>query len=195
MALFATVISTLIIPMPMSHVEPRYHSDRCPRSFTLSYGRQVARRVFRGDHELPQVVYPRVRHLEICQQSEPHQKKLTRFVGKEYWHHKKRVLSHISKPKVVRVVTPVVPTSSGLASYYDLTGDGSCGAPAQDGYQFASLFLACGTQVEMCAERCVVATMNDHGPYVSGRLFDLNVNLRDALGCSDLCEVRYKVLT
>lgn len=179
-------------------VMPRYHADRCPKSFTLSYGRRIARGIFRGHSELSQRVYPRVRHLEICQQSRTHQRKLRRFVGWEYWHHKKRVLAHIQKASPVEVSAPSEPvttTSSGIASYYDLTGTTSCGQPdAQVGYSFASLFLPCGTQVEMCAERCVTATMDDHGPYVAGRIFDLNVALKDALGCPDLCDVRYKVL-
>jgi len=84
------------------------------------------------------------------------------------------------------------PMSSAVASYYDLGGSGSCGVEAQAGLRFASLFLPCGAQVRMCHVGCVVATMADHGPYVVGRLFDLNVNLRDAIGCSDLCDVRWR---
>jgi rare lipoprotein A (peptidoglycan hydrolase) len=34
--------------------------------------------------------------------------------------------------------------------------------------------------------------MDDRGPYVSGRTFDLNVNLRDAIGCPDLCDVTWQ---
>ena len=37
----------------------------------------------------------------------------------------------------------------------------------------------------------VTATMSDHGPYVAGRTFDLNAALKAALGCSDLCVVRW----
>lgn len=84
------------------------------------------------------------------------------------------------------------PMSYATASYYDLGGTGSCGVEAQAGLRFASLFLPCGAQVEMCHASCAVATMADHGPYVAGRLFDLNVNLRDAIGCSDLCTVRWR---
>lgn len=81
-----------------------------------------------------------------------------------------------------------------IASYYDLGGIGSCGVEAQAGLRFASLFLPCGTRVEMCHHGCVVATMADHGPYVAGRAFDLNVNLKGAIGCPDLCSVTWRRL-
>ena len=83
-----------------------------------------------------------------------------------------------------------------LASYYNLHGGGACGVgDVQSGYRFASLFLACGTMVRMChGVTCVNAQMSDHGPYVSGRAFDLNVNLRAALGCGPLCDVMWRVL-
>ena len=85
------------------------------------------------------------------------------------------------------------PTQTALASWYDQGGVGACGMDAQAGLGFASLFLACRTRVEFCYRGCVVATMDDHGPYVSGRAFDLNANLRAAIGCPDLCTVRWRL--
>lgn len=88
-----------------------------------------------------------------------------------------------------------VPAMHGpvIASYYNLSGIGSCGVPAQSGYAFASLFLPCGARVLMChGTTCVTATMDDHGPYVAGRTFDLNVALKDTLGCPDLCNVTWR---
>jgi hypothetical protein len=87
------------------------------------------------------------------------------------------------------------PMSSALASYYALHGGGACGVgDVQSGYRFASLIYGCGTRVQMCRSSCVTATMSDRGPYVGGRTFDLNVNLKNALGCPDLCVVRYRVV-
>ena len=86
------------------------------------------------------------------------------------------------------------PMQRALASYYDLGGTTACGTSAQSGLAFASLFLPCATRVRMCAARCATAVMDDRGPYVSGRLFDLNVSLRNTLGCGDLCEVRWRRL-
>jgi hypothetical protein len=83
---------------------------------------------------------------------------------------------------------------SALASWYALHGGGACGVDdVQSGYRFASLILACGQRIRICHRGCVTATMADHGPYVSSRTFDLNVNLRDALACSDLCSVRWRL--
>ena len=72
-------------------------------------------------------------------------------------------------------------------------GTGACGVgDVQSGYRFASLFLSCGTRILFRHGRnTVTATMSDHGPYVSGRTFDLNGNLKAAIGCSDLCTVRW----
>jgi hypothetical protein len=86
------------------------------------------------------------------------------------------------------------PMASAVASWYDEDGPGACGYGAQEGLRFASLILACGTRVLMCHTGCATATMADHGPYVTGRTFDLNANLRAAIGCPDLCTVRWRVL-
>jgi hypothetical protein len=88
------------------------------------------------------------------------------------------------------------PMQSAIASWYDQQGVGACNLPggAQAGMRFASLILRCGTRVRFCyRHRCVTATMADHGPYVPGRTFDLNVNLRGALGCSGICPVRWRL--
>jgi hypothetical protein len=83
-----------------------------------------------------------------------------------------------------------------LASYYSDGGGGACGmGDVQSGYRFASLFLGCGQMIRMChGSSCVDAMMSDHGPYVGGRSFDLNVNLRAALGCGGLCYVTWRPL-
>jgi hypothetical protein len=85
------------------------------------------------------------------------------------------------------------PMSTAVASWYDQSGIGACGTDAQTGLRFASLILACGQRIRICHAGCVTATMADHGPYVAGRTFDLNVNLRNAIGCGDLCTVRWRL--
>jgi hypothetical protein len=85
------------------------------------------------------------------------------------------------------------PMASAIASWYDEDGPGACGYGAQEGLRFASLILTCGTKVWICHSGCVTATMADHGPYVTGRTFDLNANLRAAIGCPDLCTVRWRL--
>lgn len=89
---------------------------------------------------------------------------------------------------------PAPPMQTALASYYTDHGTGACGVgDVQSGYRFASLFLRCGTQVVFCYRQCVTAIMSDHGPYVAGRTFDLNSNLKYALSCGDLCSVRWRI--
>lgn len=86
------------------------------------------------------------------------------------------------------------PMRTAVASWYGESGGGACGVDSvQSGYRFASLILACGQRIRICHAGCVTATMADHGPYVAGRTFDLNVNLRNAIGCSDLCTVQWRL--
>lgn len=48
---------------------------------------------------------------------------------------------------------------------------------------FASLIVPCGARVRFCVRgRCVTAVRRDSGPYVAGRLFDLNLGVVRALG-------------
>jgi hypothetical protein len=78
------------------------------------------------------------------------------------------------------------PMSTATASYYTEHGTGACGLgpDVQAGYRFASLILAV---------RHPHAEMADRGPFISGRTFDLNVNLRRAISCGDLCLVRWRL--
>jgi rare lipoprotein A (peptidoglycan hydrolase) len=36
--------------------------------------------------------------------------------------------------------------------------------------------------------------VQDRGPYIYGRLFDLNPTTRAALGCPGLCDVRWSIV-
>jgi len=75
--------------------------------------------------------------------------------------------------------------SSAVASWYDDTGGTACGTHYLRG--LASRSLACGTAVHLCFHGCEVAYVQDRGPFVEGRLFDLNPGARDAIACTDLC--------
>lgn len=85
------------------------------------------------------------------------------------------------------------PMTAALASWYDDSGTTASGVHYT--YGFASLIFgsAWGRRVRFChAGRCVVGRLDDHGPYVSGRTFDLNASLKAALACSDLCWLRWR---
>jgi hypothetical protein len=75
-------------------------------------------------------------------------------------------------------VTVFEPT---LASWYNDAGSTACGFHAR--YGVANRTLPCGTQVTFLnGGRVVTATVDDRGPFVGGRDWDLNQNTAAALG-------------
>jgi rare lipoprotein A (peptidoglycan hydrolase) len=81
---------------------------------------------------------------------------------------------------------PPVQMAEGVASWYDDSEPVACTRP-EDGYGVASLQVPCGTRVRVCSSGCVTATVDDHGPYVTGRIFDLGPKVKAAIRCPDLC--------
>jgi hypothetical protein len=80
-----------------------------------------------------------------------------------------------------------------IASWYDDSGGTGCGFHAA--YGIATLVAPCGSRFQICrGSTCIVATRDDSGPYVGGRTFDLDPALRDALRCSGLCTVSWRLL-
>ena len=70
-----------------------------------------------------------------------------------------------------------------VASWYDDSGATACGFHAQ--YGVANRTLPCGTHVTFTVGgRSVRATVDDRGPFVGGRNWDLNQNTAAALGFS-----------
>jgi hypothetical protein len=68
-----------------------------------------------------------------------------------------------------------------MASWYDDGGTTGCGFHA--GYGVANRTLPCGTKVSfLYGGRRVTATVDDRGPYVGGRDWDLNQNTAAAIG-------------
>ncbi|HWD65450.1 MAG TPA: septal ring lytic transglycosylase RlpA family protein [Solirubrobacteraceae bacterium] len=75
-------------------------------------------------------------------------------------------------------VTGLVPR---VASWYNDGGNTACGFHARFGV--ANRTLPCGTKVTVAYHgRSVLATVDDRGPYVGGRDYDLNQNTAGALG-------------
>jgi hypothetical protein len=67
------------------------------------------------------------------------------------------------------------------ASWYNDGGSTACGFHAY--YGVANVSLPCGTKVSfMYGGRTVTAVVDDRGPYVGGRVWDLNQNTAAALG-------------
>jgi hypothetical protein len=75
----------------------------------------------------------------------------------------------------------VVSLHPALASWYYDAGNTACGFHAGNGV--ASPYLPCGTKVTFAYHgRAVTAVVDDRGPFVPGRTFDLNQNTAAALG-------------
>jgi rare lipoprotein A len=71
--------------------------------------------------------------------------------------------------------------TASVASWYDDGGNTACGFHA--GLGVANVSLPCGTKVRLrYGGRTVTATVDDRGPYVGGRTWDLNQGTAAALG-------------
>ncbi len=82
----------------------------------------------------------------------------------------------------------VVGLDPTIASWYYDEGNTACGFHAT--YGVANKTLPCGTRVTLSyGGRTVVATVDDRGPYVYGRSFDLNQNTARYLGMSGVAQV------
>lgn len=88
------------------------------------------------------------------------------------------------------------------ASHYG-AGDGyfgkrtACGNIHRPGNTVAHQSLPCGTKVKLTNKangRSGVATVSDRGPFVRGRVWDLNSSLARSLGCNGVCNVSAQVL-
>lgn len=85
--------------------------------------------------------------------------------------------------------------SVATASWYFDAGQTASGRHYR--YGFASLRYGSdwGKRVRFCYRmRCRVGRLDDHGPYIAGRSFDLNPALKQAIGCPDLCAVHFRAL-
>ena len=82
----------------------------------------------------------------------------------------------------------IVALAPTVASWYDDGGNTACGFHAT--YGVANRTLPCGTKVTLSyGDRTVVATVDDRGPYVYGRSFDLNQNTARYLGMWGVAQV------
>jgi len=93
---------------------------------------------------------------------------------------------HLKRPEPPPVLT-------AEASWYWDRGQTACGFHAV--YGVANRYLACGTRVLFRYRgRQVTATVQDRGPFVYSRLFDLNQNVAGALRFSGVDTIAYRVI-
>jgi hypothetical protein len=140
-------------------------------------GKAHGRTIPTGRHH----VRHRVRHTRGCR-SLP----CDRRVGRSWW------IRHHPRPAAPQGAV-------ALASWFNDAGGTACETHAT--YGFADRTLPCGTQVTFQAVDdaghaigpVVTGEVEDRGPFIAGREFDLNPTLKSALACSDLCKVRYRI--
>ncbi len=95
-------------------------------------------------------------------------------------------LAHIAR--VAASAPRVTVFRESVASWYDDGGSTACGFHATMGV--ANKTLPCGTKVRFrLGRRSVTATVDDRGPFVAGRDWDLNQNAAAALGVSGVAGV------
>lgn len=83
--------------------------------------------------------------------------------------------------RVKREALKVVQMTAAVASWYYDEGDTACGFHAE--YGVANKTLPCGTRVMLhYGGRSVIATVDDRGPFVYGRSYDLDQRTASALG-------------
>jgi rare lipoprotein A (peptidoglycan hydrolase) len=147
----------------------------CFEVFTAQQTVNYAARIFSGTRT---VTTPQRQHLhwmEYCQ----------RYVGARAWvQHYDALLAQRHHRRVE------APSIWVLASWYtDGTGT-ACGFDAY--YGVANKDLPCGTHVTFRnGNATVTAIVDDRGPYVGDRVYDLNQNVMSALGfMCGVCEIR-----
>lgn len=90
---------------------------------------------------------------------------------------------HKPKPKYHRAV----------ASWYNDAGSTASGWHAR--YGVANKYLKFGTRIKfLYRHRKVTAIVDDRGPYVAGRTWDLNQNTAHALGFDGVQTVSYQIV-
>jgi rare lipoprotein A len=91
------------------------------------------------------------------------------------------IRAYIARDRAAWVARRDPPCSSQLASWYDDAGATASGFHAY--YGVANKSLAFGSTVRFSyGGHQVTATVDDRGPYVGGRIWDLNQNTAQALG-------------
>jgi hypothetical protein len=163
-------------PTPSHHVP----AD-CGKTFTAPMITRAIDAAYSGTHDVTQRDRHHLRHYSHCARRHVNRVKMR--------HH-----LHVAWAAWKQRRNP--PMAGAIASYYTTEGTGACGfGTVQTGYRFASLFLPCGARVLFCrGATCITGEMADHGPYIAGRSFDFNWNMKNALGCGGVCFVTWRRL-
>jgi rare lipoprotein A (peptidoglycan hydrolase) len=84
---------------------------------------------------------------------------------------------------------------TSYASWYEDAGATASGRHYHFGFAALIFGNQWGKRVRFCYRHsCVTGRLDDHGPYVHGRTFDLNQNIAGALGFEGVHKVKWKVI-
>lgn len=167
---------TMLVATPVAGAATTQHHSHCGRTYTVRETRQAVHVAYNGTRSVSTAERRHLAWMERCTRHARNRPRLLAFnqSARQAWIQRQNPWN-----------------GPAIASWYDDDGSTACGFHAT--YGFASLILPCGAQITMRGPGgTVVATMQDHGPYISGRTFDLSPALKAALGCSDLCQVYWQ---
>jgi rare lipoprotein A (peptidoglycan hydrolase) len=159
----------------------------CTKTFTVPMARRAAKTVYHTPKIKPAQLRM-LRRIEQCQRQPFGQAAATAIYLDQ-----SALRDARTKLRAARAV--VNQQSPAVASYYYDYAETASGWHAY--YGVANKYLAFGTRVEICyplhSAHCVTTTVDDRGPYVYGRDFDLNENTQAALGTPGVATVGYKI--
>lgn len=176
----ATSIAATVLPASSTH-------GGCERLFTVAQTEHAIDSTFRGTRNVTARETAHYR-LEIrCQLHSYNRRKLHRYLAAEV------------KAWRVRRYNAANPIQYATASWYEDAGSTACGFHAQYGVASPKVVYAanvvCGEHVEFFFHgRSVRATIDDAGPFVSGREWDLSQSTAGALGFSGVQTVGYRAV-
>jgi rare lipoprotein A (peptidoglycan hydrolase) len=174
----AVIAATTTVTQPAPH-------PGCTKTFNLRVDRRAARRIYAGTRHVTLHDLRLLGYLERCQarlRNWPVARRFNRTLDRE---HKQVMLQARLSSSLDYAVA---------SWYYDTSG--ACASPnGCSTYGVANLSLPFGTRVLFDYHgRTVTATVDDRGPYVGGRTWDLNQTTAGALGFSGVDTVGYRIL-
>ena len=168
------------------HHQYQHVPKGCAKHFTVPMAQRAINATYRGTRD---VTAHEARHVHLyihCQWSTLHRPMLNRYLDRAIQEWRTRVQDSYQTAYVSYYYDPPGSTNCcGVNYYYGVAVCGSGGGPC----------VPMGTPIEFEYDgRTVVARASDHGPYVAGRQFDLNQNVRAAIGFPGLGYVQYRIL-
>ena len=167
--------------MSLALAVPSAHDRHCEKLFSPAMGRRAANAIFAGTRPVTMRNFRLLGYIERCQREPRNQGRVRRYDRRARRLHRQRVYAAAHPP-----------LSYAVASWYDDAGNTASGYHA--GYGVANKYMAFGTRVLFVYHgRSVEAIVDDRGPYIGGRDWDLNQNTAGALGFDGVDTVGYHV--